>query len=195
MWYPLYICTNYLYHLYFIALGGFLHQDTFKARMKAKLPIDTHRYSVCPSGCLLYQVDETTECCPFCKKSRTKADNSTPAAEMQMFSVGDQLARLLAIDDYREKVRYTEEFVHEEGVYKDYFSGSAFRDLVRRGVVDTSKDLCIGFEIDGFRSSQRNGSNLTIVNLINFSLPPEERYVSIYLCERGSKTEIKNTRN
>jgi hypothetical protein len=173
--------------MHLIAAGGFLHQDTFKARMKEKLPIDTHKYSVCPSGCLLYQIDETTECCRFCKKRRTKDDNTTAAAEMQMFSVGDQLARLLAIDEYREKVKYGQEFFHEEGVYKDYFSGSVFRDLVDRGVIDMYTDICMGFEIDGFRSSQRNGSNLTIMNLINYSLPPDERYVSIYLCLSGFK--------
>lgn len=160
-----------------IGQGGFLHGDTLKARLLRKLPVRTHLYEVCPTGCKLYNADDNDTECKFCKKPRVETN-----PKQQMFSVGDQFARLLAVDDFREKLAYRSEFVKEEGVYEDYYSGKDYEELVEEGIIDKTSDICVSFGIDGFRSSKRKGSNLTMVNLVNLSIPPAERYVplSIY---------------
>ena len=96
---------------------------------------------------------------------------------MKIISIADQIAGALANEKTRELMKYRANFVHEEGVYKDYFSGAAYQNFKQNTCLFQGEDdVALGLFVDGFSASKSpKADHLTIVHLINFNIPPEYR--------------------
>ncbi|KAI8888688.1 hypothetical protein K501DRAFT_172814, partial [Backusella circina FSU 941] len=94
-------------------------------------------------------------------------------------SNGDIIARQLANEETRELMQYRHQFQQVAGKSSDMFSGQKYQRLREHGFWSGQHDVCIGLGCDGFTPS-KNGkkSNLTMIMLTNYNLPPEKRYVT-----------------
>ena len=164
-----------------------LHTDTLDRRLKAKLPVKSFQYDVCGEGCRLFgKNDVSTTHCDFVKKlkqntvcnlSRFDPETSKPVRQMKMMSVGDVMARLLASDDIRNLMKYRHTYEHKEGVYRDYFDGEEYQNLLANtNLFDSEDDVALALFVDGFRADKaNNGCKLAILHLLNLNLPPHIR--------------------
>ncbi|KAG2203332.1 hypothetical protein INT46_000598 [Mucor plumbeus] len=63
--------------------------------IKDQSTLTAHRYDVCPSGCMLFHLDDKSTSCYYCYDQRFDNSNK-PLSTMKSMSLGDIILRLLA---------------------------------------------------------------------------------------------------
>lgn len=112
----------------------------------------------------------------FICPARTKAAADAMGRKVIVKSIGDIIARQLANEETRALMQYRHEFVHVPGKTRDVFSGRRYRKLREHGFWSGQHDVCLGLGCDGFTPSKSGKkSNLTMVLLNNYNLPPDKR--------------------
>jgi hypothetical protein len=161
--------------------------DTLDRVLKKKTNIECHMKEVCTKGCMLFEEDdiETIYCKnPACKEPRFDTDGR-PRRRMNMLSVAEQVAKMLANNDTRQLMRYRHNYQSIEGEYKDYFDGAAYKVFSQDGpgkIFTGKDDIPMTLFVDGFNASKANmGEKLAIVHLLNMNIPPEYRYQDQYM--------------
>jgi hypothetical protein len=95
---------------------------------------------------------------------------------MQLQSVGQQVASMLAISKTRKLMRYRSQYQSEVGLYKDYFDGETYKMHQRNGLFSGEDDVALAMFVDGFTATKSSqSSKLTIIHLLNMNIPPEYR--------------------
>jgi hypothetical protein len=73
-------------------------------------------------------------------------------------------------------MQYRHSYEHREGEWEDVFDGRNYQTMLASNDFSENDDVAIGLFIDGFVPSKSGRkSNLTLVLLINFNIPPEYR--------------------
>lgn len=155
----------------------FLFLDTLENRLARRLPVQSHQYEVCSNGCELFQKNDTqTTSCPKCKPPRYTETNR-PVRQMKMFSIGDQIARLLSNKKTRDLMKYRSNYRSQDGVYKDVFDGKEYKDLKENtDLFSGEDDVALALFVDGFSAGKNhNGHKLAILHVVNMNIPPEHR--------------------
>lgn len=139
---------------------------------------------VCPNGCFLYGYSSSEPAeCPHCHASRYLAEGDVPvrrsAAKMSVVSVGAVLAERLMNEDshslYLYRDRYERE-VHDEGIYRDIFSGSVYRDQWQnQGMFANPGDVGLLIVVDGFQPKHKNKATMTTICGYIMTMEPTER--------------------
>jgi hypothetical protein len=155
-----------------------LHHEPFRKRMREKTFLTPHEYHACVNNCKLYEeatAETDTRC--GCKEHRFFPGSNVPKATSKIYSVSDLMAFNLTKPDFRNSIKYRANYRHVRGKYQDVFDGSRYQNMLK------DKDLWIddntiffGLYIDSFEPEQGAKDNkFTMLHLINFNLPPEER--------------------
>lgn len=145
----------------------------------------TKQYHVCKNGCYLFGVDDQLTACPnpSCRENRYKEGTNEPQQMMTCVSVGAALAELLFDDEARNLFQYKSDAdsVNDEAMensnslkYTDIFSGKAYRNLYRSGLINRN-DICVIMYVDGFQHQHKNNHTLTMIHCIVMSLDPSVR--------------------
>jgi hypothetical protein len=116
----------------------------------------------------------------FVCTARTEPEAAALGRKVVVKSIGDVIARQLANEETRELMQYRHHFEHVPGQIKDVFSGRQYQRLREHGFWSGEHDVCISLACDGFTPSKSGRkSNLTMILLNNYNLPPDKRYVGI----------------
>ncbi|KAG1435702.1 hypothetical protein G6F56_013869 [Rhizopus delemar] len=99
---------------------------------------------------------------------------------MSVVSVGAVLAERLMNEDshslYLYRDRYERE-VHDEGIYRDIFSGSVYRDQWQnQGIFANPGDVGLLIVVDGFQPKHKNKATMTTICGYIMTMEPTERY-------------------
>jgi hypothetical protein len=122
-----------------------LSPDKLKKVLEKKTPIKTTDYSVFKNGCMLFEEeDKETTNCKRCNEPRYLPNSFSPVRTMQLQSVGQQVASMLAVSKTRELMRYRSQYQPEVGVYKDYFDGETYKMHQRNGLFSGEDDVAVG---------------------------------------------------
>lgn len=149
--------------------------------IKRKIPLDFVRtYEVCSKkGCYLFDsvADVNKNACPHCGAIRRKD------SVVKMVDIGDHLSKMLACDEFRGEVEQYRDVIDampEGGPYTDFFSGSAYKELLEKGLFTGRHDLAIVLCVDGF-TSKVSRQSMVMIHVIIPSIDPSIRYRLIYL--------------
>lgn len=132
-------------------------------------------YDVCPSGCYLYAEDDNATVCPnlACGKPRyLNEEAKTPSQEMSIVSVGAALANQLYDPEVRPLFDYRKSFDHQDGEYKDIFSGEVYREYIRHGMFQGDDDIGLVIVVDGFVPKNKKTVSLTVINAYIMNINP-----------------------
>ena len=141
-------------------------------------------HDVCRNGCFLYHADASNvTCCPNtgCKKPRYANEGLSVAAQhMSIVSVGAFLADKLCDPQQVTNFGYRHKYdtiYHEQGVYKDIFSSSNYRELYRKdlGLFQGENDIGLMIVVDGFQPRHKSDTTMTVINCCILNLSPLER--------------------
>jgi hypothetical protein len=129
----------------------------------------TRDIEMCYNGCFVFENDETI--CPKCTTPR----NKDKPVYIKMVSLEDKAVNLLVCDETREMIESYRSSLHNDGTYKDIFSGEIFEHLdVEKNLFQRKHDIILGLCIDAF-TSKTSSQSMVLVTAINFSLPPSVR--------------------
>jgi hypothetical protein len=155
-----------------------LHHEPFLRRMRGKTFLAPHEYHACVNNCKLYgeTTGDTDRKCS-CKEERFYPNSDVPKATSKLFSVSDLLAFHLTKPEFRKSIEYRTNYRHKRGDYKDVFDGSRYQKMLKdKDMWIDNNTVFFGLYIDSFEPAQGAKDNkFTLLHLINFSLPPEER--------------------
>ncbi|GAA5796807.1 hypothetical protein HPULCUR_002184 [Helicostylum pulchrum] len=154
------------------------HGDVVDDLLKSKLKnIKGHEYSVCPTGCKLYGLNETTTVCEHCNENRFKGlSQQVPKSVMSIMSIGDLLAQMLSDPKTNQLLKYrSERETNDIGEITDIFDGQNYKDLIRKGFFTNPNDIAIGLFTDGFVNQKKGKTSYTIVHVIVFNFDPSIR--------------------
>lgn len=157
--------------------------DTLLEKLKAKTKHVDIEYPICGCGSTVFQLNDNEKPVQCMRKkkrkfvcpARTKSDAVALGRKVIVKSIGDVLARQLANEDTRNLMQYRHNFVHSDQI-EDVFSGTNYQHLRQQGFWSGQHDVCIGLSCDGFTPSKSGKkSNLTMIMLTNYNLPPTVR--------------------
>ncbi|GAA5817671.1 hypothetical protein MFLAVUS_011222 [Mucor flavus] len=146
------------------------HGDVVNDLLKSKLKnIKGHEYSVCPTGCKLYGLNDTTAICEYCNENRFKGiSQQAPKATISILSIGDILSQMISDPKTNQLLKYrAERETNEIGEISDIFDGQNYKDLVRKGFFTNPNDIAIGLFTDGFVNQKKGKTSYTIVHVIH----------------------------
>lgn len=143
--------------------------------IKKKIPnsfVRTHE--ICPNnGCYLFDpiLDADKSACPHC--GATRRSNSV----VKMVDIADHMSHMLACDDFRAEVEKYREVIDartDDDPYTDFFSGSAYQELLAKGLFAGKHDIGIVLCVDGFTSRVSNQS-MVMIHVVIPSIDPSIR--------------------
>lgn len=152
--------------------------------MKKETKAVSHTYNICGCGSTVFQKNNH-ENPVVCKREKNKKRVCNAPTEAEAIaqnrkvtykSVGDLVARQLADENTRQLMQYRHNYDHRDGEWEDVFDGLNYQTMLADHEFDGADDVAIGLFIDGFVPSKSGRkSNLTLVLLIKFNLPPEKQ--------------------
>lgn len=160
------------------------HDETIIEKIKKETKAVSHTYNICGCGSTVFQKNNS-EHPVVCRREKNKKRVCTAPTEAEAIaqgrivtykSVGDLIARQLADKNTRQLMQYRHSYEHREGEWEDVFDGRNYQTMLASNDFSENDDVAIGLFIDGFVPSKSGRkSNLTLVLLINFNIPPEYR--------------------
>ena len=145
--------------------------------LKSKLNFKGQVYDVCKNGCKLYDPNDSTEHCEHCNEKRFEHNKpEKPKAVMNILSIGECLAQMLADTNTNQLLKYRSERENIPGEFSDIFDGQNYKDLLQKGFFSNPNDIAIGIFTDGFVNAKKGKASYTIVHVVVFNFDPSLRY-------------------
>jgi hypothetical protein len=145
------------------------------------------RYDRCINSCICYTGPyEDLGKCPVCSIDRYRPDGS-PQAYFTYLPIIPRLRALVANSSYATKMKYRANYQGDPSHVSDVFDGAHYCSLLTQNITiadetlpiwffSDPRDIALGFSTDGFGPFKLRDRTAWPIILLNYNLPPEERF-------------------
>lgn len=159
--------------------------------------IKSHPFDCCVGSCICYHGPHSNlEVCPFCREPRFD-NQGRPRKSFHYLPFIPRLQGMYRNSSLAQTLQtYRASPGNDRGVYNDIIDGQYYQDLCLRYVringreqsytyFDDKHDIAIGISFDGFAPFKRRKQTCWPIMLINYNLPPTDRFKLVNLIPLG----------